>query len=139
MELMYDGNARNGDGQMERSITVTYRPTPTSHTLNLREYYNNSPAPRPNVMRRDRGTGFVHDTTGAKTTLDMSATRTALGLSTGLATAQFAGRSLGDLASADRHLAVELSCDARDADAGDPAVSEPLVYSLEVRGVNGDE
>lgn len=139
MELSYDGNTRGGDRQMERSITVTYRPTETAHILNLREYYNNSPAPRPNVMRRDRGTGFVHDTSGAKTTLDMSATRTALGLSTGLATAQFAGRSLGDLSSADRHLAIELSCDARDADAGDPVVSEPLIYSVEVRGVDGGE
>ena len=86
-------------------------------------------------MRRDRGTGFVHDTDGAKTTLDMSATRTSLGMSTGLATAQFAGRSLGDMASADRHLAIDLSCDSKSADDPAVAASEPLIYALEINGV----
>jgi hypothetical protein len=135
MELIHDGKGRGGDAEMSRSITVTYRPTPSPSILNLREYYNNSPSPRPNVMRRDRGTGFVHDTTGSKTTLDMAAARTALGLSTGLATAQFAGRSLSDLSSADRHLAVELSCDPVDDNAAVSIATEPLLYSLEVNGV----
>jgi hypothetical protein len=135
MELIHDGNARGGDAEIPRSITVTYRPTPRTNTLNLREYYNNSPSPRANVMRRDRGTGFVHDTTGARTTLDMSATRTSLGLATGLATAQFAGRSLADLSSADRHLAVELSCDSQPDNGAASIATEPLIYSLEVSGV----
>jgi hypothetical protein len=135
MELIHDGKGRGGDAEISRSITVTYRPTPSPSILNLREYYNNSPSPRPNVMRRDRGTGFVHDTTGSKTTLDMAAARTALGLSTGLATAQFAGRSLSDLSSADRHLAVELSCDPVDDNAAVSIATEPLLYSLEVNGV----
>jgi hypothetical protein len=134
LALQYEGNARNGDGQIDRSITVTYRPCDASTILNLREYYNNSPTPRSNVMRRDRGTGFVHDTQGAKTTLDMAATRSARGLSTGLAKAQFAGRSMDDLSSADRHLAIELSADA-SAVATNDAVSQPLIYALEVRGV----
>jgi hypothetical protein len=126
-ELVNDSNERRGGDFVDRSVTVTYLPTATTTTLNLREFYNNSPTPRPNVMRRDRGTGFVHETSGAKTTLDMSATRTSLGLSTGLAKAQFA----------DRHLAIELSCDPRPANAGDPAASEPVIYSLEVGGVVG--
>jgi hypothetical protein len=134
-ELVNDSNERRGGDQVDRSITVTYLPTATTATLNLREYYNNSTTPRSNVMRRDRGTGFVHETTGAKTTLDMSATRTSLGLSTGLAKAQFAGRSLSDMGGADRHLAVELSSDPRPANAGDPAPPEPVIYSLEVGGV----
>lgn len=135
MELLYEGNARKGDAEFSRSVTVTYRPTPGAVVLNLREYYNNSNLPRANVMRRDRGTGFVHDTTGAKTTLNMQAARTSLGLSTGLATAQFAGRSLADLASADRHLAVEVSCNSVSADDPAVAVSEPLIYAIEVNGV----
>ena len=134
LALAYQGNARGGDGQIDRSITVTYRPCESSTVLNLREYYNNSPTPRSNVMRRDRGTGFVHDTTGAKTTLDMIATRSSLGLSTGLAQARFAGRSMDDIGSADRHLAVELSYDAA-AVADNVTVSQPLIYALEVRGV----
>lgn len=134
MELMYEGNARGGDGLVDRSITVTYQPLESSTTLNLREYYNNSPTPRSNLMRRDRGTGFVHDTSGAKTTLDMVATRSTLGLSTGLAKAQFAGRSMDDIGSADRHIAVELSGDAVEV-ADNVTVSRPLIYALEVRGV----
>lgn len=132
MELAYEGNARKGEAQMDRSIIVTYKPTDTTTVLNLREYYNNSDSPRPNVMRRDRGTGFVHETTGAKTTLDMKADRSKLGLSTGLAKAMFAGRSLDDVGSADRHIAIELSRDSVSADSG--TTSEPLIYSLEVRG-----
>ena len=135
LELMNDTNTRKGDAEFSRSVTVTYRPTPGTVVLNLREYYNNSNFPRANVMRRDRGTGFVHDTDGAKTTLDMSATRTSLGMSTGLATAQFAGRSLGDMASADRHLAIDLSCDSKSADDPAVAASEPLIYALEINGV----
>jgi len=134
-ELFNDTNERRGGDFKDRSVTVTYQPTETSAIVNLREYYNNSPAPRPNVMRRDRGTGFVHETSGAKTTLDMSATRTSLGLSTGLAKAQFAGRSFADMGGADRHIAVELSADPRGANAGDPAAAEPVIYSLELEGV----
>jgi hypothetical protein len=133
MALAYEGSGRGGDRQMDRSITVTYRPTTGPKTLLLREYYNNSPSPRPNVMRRDRGTGFIHQTDGAKTTLDMDAQKSPLGTSTGLAKAMFAGRSLDDIASADRHIAVELACDALDATNAVPP--EPLIYELEIRGV----
>jgi hypothetical protein len=135
MALLGEHNAKGGDGLMDRSITVTYQPTPTSKTLLLREYYNNADYPRSNVMRRYRGTGWVHETTGACSTLDMSATRSALGLSTGQAKAVFAGRSLSDLGSADKHLAVELSCDpALDNSGTDPA--EALIYTLSVSGVD---
>lgn len=138
LELAYESNVRGGDALADRSIMVTYRPCENDTTLNLREYYNNSTSPRINVMRRDRGTGFVHDTSGAKTTLNMKAARTSLGLATGLAQARFAGRSLDDLASSDRHLAVELSCDPVES-ASEATVSQPLVYALEVRGVvDGD-
>lgn len=138
LELAYEGNARGGDGLVDRSITVTYRPCETDTTLNLREYYNNSTSPRINVMRRDRGTGFVHDVDGAKTTLNMKASRSLLGLATGLAQARFAGRSLTDLASADRHLAVELSCDPVEH-TSEATVSQPLIYAVQVQGVvDGD-
>jgi hypothetical protein len=135
LELSSDANNNKRDQLQDRSITVTYRPTATSNTLVLREYFNNSSYPRSNVMARDRGTGFVHNTTGAKTTLDMSATRSALGLATGVAKAQFAGRNYTDMGGADRHIAVELSGDAASANANDPAASQPLIYGLEIEGV----
>jgi hypothetical protein len=86
-------------------------------------------------MPRDRGTGFVHDTAGAKTTLDMAAARSSLGSATGVAKAQFAGRNYSDMAGADRHVAVELTAAAVSANAGDPVPSQPLLYGLEVSGV----
>lgn len=141
MELANDSNV-DGKGQlMDRSITVTYRPTETTATLALREYFNNSPTPRSNVMPRDRGTGFVHDTSGAKTTLDMATGRSPLGPATGVAKAQFAGRNYTDMGGADRHVAVELSYAAVSANSGDPTPSQPLLYGLDVSGViaNGGE
>lgn len=139
MEINNDANTRGGDRQMDRSVTVNYQPTGQSHVLNLREYFNNASVPRRNVMRRDRGTGFVHDTQGSKTTLDMSSARSSLGSATGIATAMFAGRALTDLASSDRHLAVELSHDPRSANVGDPSVPAVTLYSIEVRGVDGKQ
>jgi len=135
MELVSDANLDRKSQLIDRSVTVIYRPTETSNVLHLREYFNNSSAPRSNVMPRDRGTGFVHDTAGARTTLDMVSTRSALGLATGVAKAQFAGRNYTDNAGADRHIAVELTCPAVPANAGDPTPSQPLIYGLEVAGV----
>lgn len=135
MELTTDANTNNRDAIQDRSITVTYRPTETSNTLILREYFNNSDFPRSNVMPRDRGTGFVHSTTGAMTTLNMLSTRSQLGLATGVAKAQFAGRNYSDMGGADRHIAVELSGNFVATNAGDPQPSQPLIYGLEIAGV----
>lgn len=135
MELINDANLDRRNQLIDRSVTVTYRPTVTKKVLHLREYFNNADYPRSNAMPRDRGTGFVHDTAGAKTTLDMSATRSALGLATGVAKAQFAGRNYADMGGADRHVAVELSCEASPANAGDPSPSQALLYGMEVMGV----
>jgi len=135
MELVSDGHTKKGESLIDRSVVLTYKPTDVSCTLDLREYYNNSPTPRRNTMMRDRGTGFVHQTSQAKTTLDMLATRSSLGLATGVAKAQFAGRSLEDTAGGDRHIAVQISYAPVAADAGNPAPPQPIVYGLEVRGV----
>jgi hypothetical protein len=135
LELINDANVDRKSQLIDRGVTVIYRPTDTPNVLHLREYFNNSTSPRSNVMARDRGTGFVHDTAGAKTTLDMASTRSPLGLATGVAKAQFAGRNYSDTAGADRHVAVELTCPATAANAGDPTPSQPLIYGLEVSGV----
>lgn len=134
MELVNDGNANTKDAIQDRSVSVIYRPTATQSDLYLREFFNNSSQPRVNVMPRDRGTGFVHDTTGAKTRLNMASNRSPLGLATGVAKAQFAGRNYSDMGGADRHVAVELSGPAVDS-AQTP--SEVLLYGMEVNGVSG--
>ena len=132
-ELANDSNVDKRAQLADRSVTVVYRPTETSVLLQLREYFNNSSSPRTNVMPRDRGTGFVHDST--RTTLDMASTRSPLGTSTGVAKAQFAGRNLSDMGGADRHVAVELASPAVSANTGDPTPSQPLVYGLDIAGV----
>lgn len=132
MELTNDGNANTKDSMQDRSVSVIYRPTETNMDLYLREFFNNSEQPRINVMPRDRGTGWVHDTTGAKTRLNMASSRSALGQATGVAKAQFAGRNYSDMGGADRHVAVELSGPAMPADQ---SPSEVLLYGLEVAGV----
>ena len=131
MEFMSDGNAKNGERMMDRSVVLTYQPTETSRTCVLREYFNNAPMPRAVVTARDRGAGWVHDVGSNGTTLDLSAGRSTLGSSTGVAKAQFAGRSIEDTAGGDRHISVELSCPAL-VTAASPAVA---IYALEVRGV----
>jgi len=128
-------DVRGGDAQVDRSVTVTYQPTETSNTLTLREFYNNSESPRNNAMPRDRGTGFVHKSPGARVTLDMAAAQLPSGTATGLAKARFAGRSLTDMSSADRHVAIELLTEAVSANSTDPTPSEPTIYSIEVNGV----
>jgi hypothetical protein len=65
----------------------------------------------------------------------MAAARSPLGTATGVAKAQFAGRNYADLAGADRHVAVELTCASGPANAGAPTPSQPLLYGLEVSGV----
>lgn len=135
MDLVGDANIDNKNQMQDRSVEVSYRPTDTACVLNLREYYNNSDMPRRNAMPRNRGTGFVHVTSGAKSTLDMVSTRSPLGLSTGVAKAQFAGRAYSDMSGADRDVALELSGDAVPANAGDAEPSRPLIYDIEVSGV----
>jgi hypothetical protein len=138
MELINDQNADPKNTLQDRSVAVVYRPTATTCTLNLREYFNNSISPRSNVMARDRGTGFVEDVTAARTRLDMAFNRSALGTATGVAQARFASRKYADMAGADRHLAVELSGDSVPASATDATPPVPLIYALEVNGVLGD-
>ena len=138
MEFVTDGNTRNGERMVDRSVILTYEPTATSHRVDLREYFNNAPYPRSNVVPRDRGTGFVQQPDGARTSLDISATRSALGLATGVAKAQFAGRSYEDMASSDRHIAVEF---AHMSQPVNPAVTTPsqvVLHSIDVRGVRED-
>lgn len=135
MELTNDSNADTKGQLIDRSVTVIYRPTSTNTNLTLREYFNNSPNPRVNVMPRDRGTGFTHSTTGAATTLNMASSRSPLGLATGVAKAQFAGRNYTDNAGADRHISLELSTAFVAANPADPAPSEVLLYGLDMLGV----
>ena len=134
LELASDATVKNGEAEIDRSISVTYEPTPSSSVIVLRHFYNNSEDPRQNVMPRDRGTGFKHIADSTRTELDMALERVPLGHATGIATARFAGRSYSDLAGVDRHLAIEFSQLSEEVTAGTTQPTAKL-YSYEVNGV----
>lgn len=115
---------------MSRSIGLSYQPQSKRSVVSLRTYYNNSTFPRGNVAPRDRGTGFVHDTVDNAARRDMEAQQTSVGYETGVATAMFSGRSLDDIRSSDRHIAVEL--------VGARTAPDPVtIYEISLDGVAG--
>jgi len=140
-EIINDQTAKGGGGLIDRSVVVTYETTDKSSNISIRQFFNNNAAPRENMMPRDRGTGFVHSTTGARAVLDMKNDRSNLGAATGVAKAIFAGRATDDLAGSDKHVSVGLYSDAtRVITTSTNDYSVPTMYALEVRGVvpNGE-
>lgn len=129
-EYITDAENPKAGGTMSRSIGLTYQPQSRQCLMSLRTYYNNSPFPRGNVAARNRGTGFAHSTVDNAARHDMVAQQTTSGLEAGVASAMFAGRSLDDVRSSDRHIAVEL--------VGARTAPEPVtIYQLTVDGTAG--
>jgi len=130
VEYPTDAMDPKAGGVSMRNIRLTYQPQPSTCPLSLRTYYNNSPNPRGNVAVRNRGTGFVHDGVDNAARFDMVAQKTANGYDSGIASAMFSGRSLDDIRSSDRHVAVEL--------VGPRTTEEPVtIYQLGVDGTAG--
>lgn len=92
-----------------RSVSFLYTPTSGPHSLNLGLHYNNSSSPRANAIASDRGDGFTTTTGSTVASLNLSATRSALGTATGKATAYFSGRVDDRSSGADRHVAIAFS------------------------------
>jgi hypothetical protein len=79
------------------------------------------------VAYRNRGVGFVANTVDGASRLDMAAQTTKTGYDSGVAKAVFASRSLDDIQSSDRHVAVELVGARKNA--------QPVViYALDIYG-----
>jgi hypothetical protein len=108
---------------------VTYQPTASQCLLNLKAYYNNAKYPRSNVVRRDRGSGFVHSDQVPAAVLDMQASPLQEAEAHGVARALFAGRVLDDMMGADRHVSIALS--GQQSSAGPVAI-----HNLDIYGVN---
>ena len=126
-EYTSDANSPKGGSVEPRSIALTYEPQPASCEAALRLYYNNSPHPRRNVAGRDRGTGIRHVTVDHAARLDMARSSPASSEDSGVRTALFAGKTITDMKSADRHVAVEI--------AGVRKTAEPVViHELNVYG-----
>ena len=96
------------DQTTARNVTARYKPTTTTSNLTVGLHFNNSSTARLPAAYEDDGSGFIFDPASGAT-LDMNATRSALGDAVGQATARFAGRSDARSTGTDRHLAVELS------------------------------
>lgn len=126
-EFPTDATAQDGGSATSRNISVVYKPQQSKATLAVRLYYNNSQHARNNVATRNRGTGFVSSSVDGGTRVDMSALTTKTGYDTGVAQASFANKTLDDMRSGDRHVAVEL---VGASTAGSPVV----IYSLDVYG-----
>jgi hypothetical protein len=122
-----DANTKPGGSGQSRDISVTYKPQPSACDLAMRLYYNNSSHARPNAANRDRGAGFATRTVDGASRINMAALTAKTGADSGVAKAAFASRTIDDMRSADRHVAVEL--------LGARRTSEPvIVYGLDVYG-----
>ena len=112
----------------DRRITLSYQPQPAACEVSLRTYYNNSRSPRPNAARRDRGTGFVHDITDNAARLDMGANTQKYGVDSGVTSVLHVGRTIDDVQSSDRFIAIEL--------VGARKTAAPVViYALDILGI----
>lgn len=129
-ELISESLDPKAASEMQRGITLAYDPQPNTCEVALRTYYNNSHSPRYNVAPRNRGVGFTHSTVDAGARYDMAAPTQSTGADSGVATAMFTGRTLADVKSADRHIAVELAGARKNADT-------VTFYGLEIAGTAG--
>jgi hypothetical protein len=127
LEFVTDSTDKRGGEAQTRHCSVVYAPTSGTTILNLQAYYNNAAYPRSNVVRRDRGTGFVHSDTVPAAVLDMKATAHQEAEASGVARALFNGNVLDDMTGNDRHVAIALS--------GKQQQSKVVLHSLDVFGV----
>jgi len=132
MEFVTNYTSPKAEAAQNRQISLVYQPTQGSSILNLETYYNGASYPRSNVVRRDRGTGFVSSEEVPAATLDMAATPVQDAESHGVASAMFAGRTLDDVAGADRHIAAGLS--GKQSDAGRVVIHSLDMYGVEAPG-----
>ena len=129
MEFVNDSQDKKAGEVQPRQVSVTYQPTASSCTMNLKAYYNNARYPRSNVVRRDRGAGFVHSDEVPAAVLDMQATPLQEAEAHGVARALFTGRTLDDMMGTDRHVSIALS-------GKQDAAGKVVVHSLDIYGVN---
>lgn len=119
---------KGGGTANNRNVSVVYKPTAEPCNLNLSLFYNGSKEPRANVIRRDRGVGFIHDDETPSAYVDLSSRPHEDAESHGIARALFLGRTLEDIYGTDTHLAVQLH--------GQQTSAGPVIlYSVELEGV----
>jgi hypothetical protein len=135
VELPTDETDSKAGSEQRRDIKLNYLPTQgltvddqwRGNELSVRFYYNDSDYPRYNVSTRDRGIGFVDSTVDPASRLDIAYMTHEYGSDNGVARAIHTGKTLEDIRSNDRHVAVEVCGPRRN---GEPVV----LYTLDVFG-----
>ena len=127
IEYPTDETDKSGGSEQRRDIKLTYQPAKDRNEVSVRMYYNDSDYPRHNVSERDRGTGFVDSTVDPASRLDLGYMLDEYGVDSGVARAIRTGKTIEDIRSNDRHVAVEICGPCRTQD--------PVVfYTLDVFG-----
>jgi len=135
VEFPTDETDSKSGGEERRDIKLNYKPTEgltvddqwRGNELSVRFYYNDSDHPRFNVSTRDRGIGFVDSTIDPASRLDIAYMTHEYGADNGVARAIHTGKTLEDIRSNDRHVAIEICGPRRN---GEPVV----LYTLDVFG-----
>jgi hypothetical protein len=117
-------------GVQPRQVRVAYKPLAVASPMAMRLYYNNAADPRRNLATRVRGAGFSFSTIDSSARVDLGANTISRGSDDGVASAQLSGRTIDDLNTTDRNVAVEIM-GARTG--GDPVI----VYGIDVSGTGG--
>jgi len=126
-ELPNDSNAKDGGTDQSRSIALSYEPQESTNEVSVRTYYNGSQVPRPNLVSRDRGDGFRHSVVDPAARLNLGQEED-YSPDTGVAVAKYSGKSMDDMKSSDRHVAVGLNGARGNGE-------EVVFYKLDVYGV----
>ena len=135
VEFPTDETDSKAGAEQRRDIKLNYLPTEgitvddqwRGNELSVRFYYNDSEYPRYNVSTRDRGIGFVDSTVDPASRLDIAYMTHEYGVDNGVARAIHTGKTIEDIRSNDRHVAVEICGPRRN---GEPVV----LYTLDVFG-----
>ena len=143
IEFPTDEMDSKAGGEQRRDVKLTYKPVSArlqetesdgettveycGNELSVRFYYNDSDYPRYNVSTRDRGIGFVDSTVDPASRLDIAYMTYEYGADNGVARAIHTGKTLEDIRSNDRHVAIEVCGPRRN---GKPVV----LYTLDVFG-----
>ena len=134
-EFPTDETDSKSGAEQRRDIKLNYLPVEgrtvddqwRGNELSVRFYYNDSDYPRYNVSTRDRGIGFVDSTIDPASRLDIAYMTHEYGSDNGVARAIHTGKTLEDIRSNDRHVAIEVCGPRRN---GEPVV----LYTLDVFG-----
>jgi hypothetical protein len=131
-EFVTDGTSKTGGQQQSRQISVVYKPTTGDCRLNMSLFYNGGKKPRENVVRRDRGVGFIADDDVPAHYINLKLLAHQEAESNGVARAVLAGKTIEDFAGNDTHVALRFWGEQDEA-------GPVIIHSVDINGVSGGQ